>query len=34
MQPAFSSTKQAAAFATLVLVILLSPVLVPKSCLR
>lgn len=34
MQPAFSSTKQAAAFAVLLLVILLSPVLVGKSLLR
>jgi hypothetical protein len=34
MQPAFSSTKQAAAFATLVLVILLSPFLFGKSWLR
>jgi hypothetical protein len=34
MQSAFSSTKQAAAFAVLLLVILLSPVLVGKSLLR
>ncbi len=34
MQPAFSSTKQAAAFATLILLILLSPALVGKSLLR
>jgi hypothetical protein len=34
MQPAFSSTKQAAAFALLVLALLLSPMLVGKSWLR
>jgi len=34
MQPAFSSTKQAAAFAVLLLVILLSPLLVGESMLR
>jgi hypothetical protein len=34
MQPAFSSTKQAAAFAALVLALLLCPILFPKSWLR
>lgn len=34
MSPAFSSTRQAAAFAAMVLLILLSPVLVGKSLLR
>src|SRR5689334_7254947 len=34
MQPAFSSTKQAAAFAAMLLVILLLPAMLGKSCLR
>src|SRR5277367_5862797 len=34
MRPAFSSTRQAAAFVLMVLAVLLSPMLVGKSCIR